>query len=189
MKIAHINTCELTGGAARATFRLHTGLRSMGQDSNLVVCQKQSSNQHTYLVSPDLVSPAINEPSSQVDTLETDSFHYLSSIQKQYINNNRTALSNSPFSFPSSGLDVTQLNLVQVADIIHLHWIAGFQSLMTINSLLHLGKPIVWTLHDMWPFTGGCHSSGTCTQYQLDCYDCPAASTRSVSSSRSHPEG
>jgi glycosyltransferase involved in cell wall biosynthesis len=60
------------------------------------------------------------------------------------------------------------------ADIIHLHWVYfGFLSIESLRKLMQLGKPIVWTLHDMWPFTGGCHYSGECTHYLSHCHSCP----------------
>ena len=169
MRIVHVNTNEVDGGAARATFRLHSGLRAMGQESHLVVSQKQASDSHTYLVNPSSAAPQCR----QIGGLEVGPLNHLAAIQQHYINNNRTDLSNILFSFPYPGLDLTVLPIVRSADIIHLHWIAGFQSLTTLNALLKLGKPVFWTLHDMWPFTGGCHSSGGCTHYQLDCRDCP----------------
>lgn len=71
------------------------------------------------------------------------------------------------------GTDIRTHPLVQEADIIHLHWINfGFQSTDTLNKLLLLGKPIVWTFHDMWAFTGGCHHSGTCNNFQEVCGHC-----------------
>ena len=33
--------------------------------------------------------------------------------------------------------------------------------------------PIVWTLHDMNPFTGGCHYSGDCGKFRESCGACP----------------
>ncbi|MEY3855237.1 MAG: hypothetical protein RIS68_1251 [Bacteroidota bacterium] len=60
------------------------------------------------------------------------------------------------------------------ADIIHLHWINfGFLGISDIRKLLSMGKPIFWTLHDMWAFTGGCHHSGSCTRYEQNCGHCP----------------
>ncbi|MDY7014865.1 MAG: glycosyltransferase family 4 protein, partial [Cyanobacteriota bacterium] len=56
-------------------------------------------------------------------------------------------------------------------DIINLHWICG--GYLQIETLARLGKPIVWTLHDMWPFTGGCHYSQTCDRYTQSCGACP----------------
>jgi glycosyltransferase involved in cell wall biosynthesis len=60
-------------------------------------------------------------------------------------------------------------------DILHLHWTPG---LINSNNLVTLGKlnpglRVVWTLHDMWPFTGGCHYSAGCDRYTSSCHDCP----------------
>jgi glycosyltransferase involved in cell wall biosynthesis len=77
------------------------------------------------------------------------------------------------FSPANSGIDISEHPLVQEADIIHLHWINfGFLSLKSLNKLFALNKPIVWTLHDMWAFTGGCHHSGDCENYQDSCGNC-----------------
>lgn len=77
------------------------------------------------------------------------------------------------FSPANSGIDISEHPLVQEADIIHLHWINfGFLSLKSLEKLFALNKPIVWTLHDMWAFTGGCHHSGDCENYQISCGNC-----------------
>lgn len=77
------------------------------------------------------------------------------------------------FSPANSGIDISEHPLVQEADIIHLHWINfGFLSLKSLEKLFALNKPIVWTLHDMWAFTGGCHHSGDCENFQISCGNC-----------------
>jgi glycosyltransferase involved in cell wall biosynthesis len=77
------------------------------------------------------------------------------------------------FSTALTGIDVLNHPLVQEADIIHLHWINfGFLSIDSLQKLFTLNKPIVWTLHDMWAFTGGCHHSGVCENYQNQCGNC-----------------
>ncbi len=77
------------------------------------------------------------------------------------------------FSPANSGIDISEHPLVKEADIIHLHWINfGFLSLKSLEKLFKLNKPIVWTLHDMWAFTGGCHHSGDCENYQISCGNC-----------------
>lgn len=71
------------------------------------------------------------------------------------------------------GTDLSQHPLIKSADIIHLHWVNfGFLSIQNIRQLTELGKPIFWTLHDMWAFTGGCHHSGDCQRFQEYCGDC-----------------
>jgi glycosyltransferase involved in cell wall biosynthesis len=78
------------------------------------------------------------------------------------------------FSLANVGHDLRRHPLVQQADVLHLHWInQGFLSLKNIQQLGALGKPIVWTLHDMWAFTGGCHYSGDCRRYEQGCGHCP----------------
>jgi len=82
-------------------------------------------------------------------------------------------MSNTIFSFAYPGYDLSISPLAAEADIINIHWVARYQSPWTLNKLLCLGKPVIWTLHDMWPFTGGCHYSGGCEKYREDCTDCP----------------
>ncbi|HOY06076.1 MAG TPA: glycosyltransferase family 4 protein [Saprospiraceae bacterium] len=78
------------------------------------------------------------------------------------------------FSPANFGKNLSRHPWVQEADVLHLHWInQGFLSVEGIRELIDLGKPIVWTLHDMWAFTGGCHYSGDCTHFQQSCGNCP----------------
>ena len=58
-------------------------------------------------------------------------------------------------------------------DLVHLHWTPGVLSLETINQLARSGRGCVWTLHDMWPFTGGCHHAGDCRGFITGCGNCP----------------
>ncbi len=97
----------------------------------------------------------------------------LRNIQRHYIDTNRAPISNTLFSVPYPGHDLTTLDEVVTADVINLHWVAFFQSPVTIRGLLELGKPVVWTLHDMSAFTGGCHYSSGCSRYRDDCFPCP----------------
>lgn len=74
----------------------------------------------------------------------------------------------------NTGTDVTLLPEFQQADIIHLHWInQGMLSLHTLKKIFASGKPIVWTMHDMWPCTGICHHARDCNKFQTQCSYCP----------------
>lgn len=78
------------------------------------------------------------------------------------------------FSPANFGKNILQHPLVQESDVLHLHWInQGFLSLEGIRRLSELGKPVVWTLHDMWAFTGGCHYSRGCNHFEQSCGNCP----------------
>lgn len=77
------------------------------------------------------------------------------------------------FSLANFGTDISGHPAVKAADIIHLHWInQGFLSLKNIRRLAASGKPLLWTLHDMWAFTGGCHYSRGCRHFEQSCGRC-----------------
>ena len=77
------------------------------------------------------------------------------------------------FSHGRTGVNVSNWQAVKDADIIHLHWInKGFVSLNGLEDLLGLGKKIVWTCHDMWPFTGGCYHPRGCDNFTRECGNC-----------------
>jgi glycosyltransferase involved in cell wall biosynthesis len=94
-------------------------------------------------------------------------------VQGHYIDSHRTSVSNTVFTLPYPGYDLSASPLVQAGDVINLHWVAHYQSPVTLRDLLALGKPVVWTLHDQWPFTGGCHYTAGCENYRQSCEDCP----------------
>lgn len=56
-------------------------------------------------------------------------------------------------------------------DVINLHWVC--RGYMRIETLPQLNKPLVWTFHDMWAFTGGCNYSEECDRYRESCGNCP----------------
>lgn len=72
------------------------------------------------------------------------------------------------------GEDITELPEFKEADIIHLHWInQGFISINGLKKIFESGKPVVWTMHDMWPCTGICHYARNCNNYFTGCRNCP----------------
>jgi len=162
MKILQISTGDIDGGAARAAYRLHRGLREIDQDCRMLARHKESQDDTVVWVDAEKRPENPNED-----------FFLSAIIQPYYIDSNRTELSNTLFSLPYPGYDLSELPVVQSADIINLHWVAQYQSLVTLHGLFSLGKPVVWTLHDQWAFTGGCHYSAGCEKYQTDCVECP----------------
>ncbi len=77
------------------------------------------------------------------------------------------------FSHAPIGIDLSKHALIQQADVIHLHWVnKGFLSLYQIQKLISTGKKIVWTSHDVWPFTGGCYHPRGCNHFTYGCGNC-----------------
>ena len=73
-----------------------------------------------------------------------------------------------------AGRHVTQMPAFREADVIHLHWVnQGMLSLKELGRILRSGKPVVWTMHDMWPCTAVCHHARECDRFQNHCHDCP----------------
>ena len=162
MKTIQISTTDTQGGAARAAYRLHKGLIQIGENDIMVTMTKMSSDPNISKVDTVTTNEAISQ--------EIESYNV---IQDQYINKNRTDMSNTIFSLPYYGYNLTNLDVVKAADIINLHWINHFQSLTSLDKLLSMNKPVVWTLHDQWPFTGGCHYTAGCDKYKDNCSYCP----------------
>lgn len=77
------------------------------------------------------------------------------------------------FSHGKTGVNVSAWKSIQQADVIHLHWVnKGFVSLHGLGDLLELNKKVVWTCHDMWPFTGGCYHPRGCDHFESACGHC-----------------
>jgi len=163
MKIVIISTDDGYGGAAIAAFRLHQALVKSGADSSMIVKHKYSSDPAVLAVGADQeFRPAV--PLNE-------------SLTEYCVSKNRPKLANSLmptfFSLDLNGYDLSSHGTIAEADIINIHWCAGFLSAYSIFKLLKLGKPIVWTMHDQFPFTGGCHYTDNCFKYIDDCSDCP----------------
>jgi len=159
MRVVHISASDQRGGAALACLRLHKALRAIGTDSSLIVERKSSGDHDVEVVAP--------FPSE-------DSPRYRSRlVQRKYVDENRTNISNTHFSLLTADMDISTHPLIAKADVIHLHWIASMQTPAGVHRLLKLDKPVVWTLHDQEPFTGGCHYSAGCRGFEGTCSACP----------------
>jgi len=154
VKVLHLSTSDVAGGAARAAFRLHRGLVDSGVHSRMLVQTK-------YGTDP-LVAGSDTRMGGMLATLK----YVVDSMPVLFSRRGRGATF-SPATYP----DRIVRHAAGIApDIIHLHWIAG--GFMRIETLSQLSQPIVWTLHDMWPFTGGCHYSSECSRYTGSCGCC-----------------
>lgn len=160
MKVVHINKSDAGGGAAVAALRIHRALLRSGVDSHFLVQDQRRSEKNEHVV-------------GEGSLYRLRNFANFVRERLTILPSEREAAIRYNFSIANTGRDVAQMPVVQEADIIHLHWInQGFLSLDSLQSLFALGKPIVWTLHDMWPFTGGCHYAGNCLEFNERCGFC-----------------
>ncbi len=156
MKILHLSNSD-GGGAGRAAYRLHQGLRGIGVDSQILVQFKSRDD------------TAVLAPKTPLDKaiLKLKLTEYLDTLPVQFHRQCHRG-DFSPQLLPDRiAPKVAQHN----PDVINLHWIGnGF---LKIETLTKFTQPLVWTLHDMWVFTGGCHYSGDCDRYTDSCGACP----------------
>jgi glycosyltransferase involved in cell wall biosynthesis len=146
-------------GAARAAYRLHQGLLKLGISSQLLVQDKKIDD-------PTVIEPSNNNIYRKIYKART----ILDDIPvKLYRNRQRKpTFFFSPQWVPD--LVTSPINALNL-DIINLHWICG--GFIPLEALCKLNKPIVWTFHDMWAFTGGCYYSEGCDRYTKSCGTCP----------------
>ncbi len=164
MNIVIVSTFDTVGGAPIAAHRLFHGLRSLNHNAVMLVKKKSNSNKE-----PNTFVAVADDPA---DVEEKDIFHVM---ERLAISENRTDFSNTYFSIPYPGMALHHLDIIRNADIINLHWVAGYLSVESVAALLELGKPVVWTLHDENTYTGGCHYTAGCDKYTSasGCEDCP----------------
>lgn len=139
MRIAHVSHRDAVGGAAIAAYSLHEQLRGRGVDSRMVVATKRGSDPHVYQSlsgARHLTWRLKKKVSRALELLQRDRSSHFYSLNL----------------FGSGILDA--VNRLR-PDVVHLHWIGGETA--CIEELGQLGVPIVWTLHDMWPFCGAEH--------------------------------
>lgn len=157
MNVLHITAGTLDGGAARGAYFLHKGLLSQGVNSHLLL------NEHLDSDDCSLSTTAGNKIKYAMSRIRGKLDRFIPKLYKNYKNN--------IFSTGMIGADITKTKEYKNADIIHLHWInSGF---ISIKQLSKFNKPIVWTMRDMWPFTGGCHYALDCEQFESGCGSCP----------------
>lgn len=157
MKVLHLAMYESTG-AGRAAARIHFGLLEQETDSAMLVLERVSD------------SPSVVELDPLTMFLKKAQQKLFGRELGKYLGVNKTFSLNAT---PSLLLQkIKQFN----ADIINLHWV-GWEYLK-IEDLKKLEVPLVWTLQDMWPFTGGCHYSEDCDRYTQSCGACPQLKTK-----------
>lgn len=140
MKILHVNAFDGGGGAARAAMRLHEGLRAKGVESMFASVKTGSG-------SPGVVAPL--GPGRQVAALvKRQVAMRIARLQKTPAN----PIIHSLGLFPSGlGAWINESDV----DIVNLHWVCA--ETLSLGEIARIEKPIVWTMHDMWPFMGAEH--------------------------------
>ena len=163
MKVTLLSTFDQKGGAAIAASRLQQGLQQQGIDASLLVREKSGTNAHVIGPQGNL-SQGWAKTRGVIDALPLQLYRSRDrqgNFFPQWLPNrlNRTLTTLKP-------------------ELINLHWVSG--GFVPIEALARWRKPLIWTLHDMWPMTGGCHYSGGCDRFEHQCGACPHLGSQQV---------
>lgn len=148
MLVDHV-TFSKTGGAGEVASILATTQNGLGVDTRIF-----------SLISGDLKSEPFTRPLITV-----------AAALDEYLVSNHS----SPTILSLYRSRLSQLNpkALRSGSVVHLHWLPGVLAHEQVKKLLAEGRKVVWTLHDMAPFTGVCHHSHGCSGFQGDCSKCP----------------
>lgn len=151
MKVLHINQSDIVGGAGIAGYRLHQGLLHQGIDSKLLVGIVKTDDQCVE---------SVNVP-SRIDKLL---YRLTWRLGLNYVN-------------LLSTFDISQHKFYQDADVLNFHNLHSDYFNYLAISKLTASKPAIFTLHDMWSFTGHCSYSYDCERWKTGCGKCPYPET------------
>lgn len=159
MKILILSNSDSHGGAAKAAFRLFMGLREQGVSVKMLVRDKRTND-------PDVISCLDFERKRLFDRFIWKIKNRIRKLKwKRYPDRESVFLN-----------DLDSISLLHIIrrldfDILHLHFVAN--RFLNLHELTMINRPIIWTLHDSWAFTGICHFSYDCKNYEKSCGSCP----------------
>lgn len=158
MKVLIVSTHDRLGGAAIAAYRLLEALNKNGVEAKMMVLRKGSNN-------PNVI---------QVGNKHMNKARFIAERAAIFLKNSFSNKHLFDISIANTGISIVDYPEFIEADIIHLHWInQGMLSIKEIGEILASGKKVVWTMHDMWPFTGICHHAKECIHFKTVCELCP----------------
>ena len=158
MNILHLNT-QAGGGAGIAAKRIMKALEKKGHHSDMLVLFGDNDPENNIF----------NFWGGKHNALQYLKMAYHPAANRIHLYGRK--YKPEMFSRPQSLIDITRHELYKKADIIHLHWVAHFLDYPTF--FRKNTKPIIWTMHDQNPFTGGCHYSFDCSNFLAECKNCP----------------
>ena len=158
MNVLIVSTHDQQGGAAIAAYRLLKALNKKGVTADMLTIEKKSDNPNVIEVGNRLLNR----------------IRFISERGVIYVQNSFSQKNLFDISIANTGVSVTNHQAFKKADVIHLHWInQGILSVKEIGKIVTSGKKIVWTMHDMWSFTGICHHARKCRLFESGCGMCP----------------
>lgn len=163
LKILTVNVSDNSGGAARAAYRIHQAVMECGVDGQFLVKNKTLSDNSVLTVDSFDRTYPFQKPIRYIQHKIKNKIQQ--ARWRPYADREDVFLSDLRSSSIHGALQKIDF------DILHLHWVN--LRFLDLRELRKLNKPIVWTLHDCWPFTGICHYFYNCERYTQSCGSCP----------------
>ena len=171
MKVTLLNQSDSLGGASVVTYRLMQALRQKGVDVRLLVMSKTGNDENV----------------TQYHSHRKHKCAFLMERLNIFLRNGLSKANLFKVSTASHGVSLVNHPLIVDADVIVLNWVnQGMLSLNEIEKITQLGKPIVWTMHDMWCLTGICHHAFECEGYKKQCGNCQFICEGKIKNDLSH---
>lgn len=158
MKVTLVNHSDTLGGASVVTYRLMEALCRAGVDARMLVVRRATDDSRVALAGNALTRKAA----------------FIAEHLRIVAGNGFSRRNLFKISIASDGLPLHRHPWIKDADVVALNWVnQGMLSLRGIRRIAAMGKPVVWTMHDMWCMTGVCHHAGDCEGFLRDCGNCP----------------
>ena len=158
MKVTLVNHSDTLGGASVVTYRLMEALCRAGVDARMLVVRRATDDCRVALAGNALTRKAA----------------FIAEHLRIVAGNGFSRRNLFKISIASDGLPLHRHPWIKDADVVALNWVnQGMLSLRGIRRIAAMGKPVVWTMHDMWCMTGVCHHAGDCEGFLRDCGNCP----------------
>ena len=163
MKVVVINHSDMQGGAAIVSLRLVHALQDAGVDARMLVIDRQSDDALVGVMGGKW----------------RNKWNFLAERLGVFLRNGLRRDTLFKIDTGSHGINLVSHPWVKDADVVCLNWVnQGTLSLKNVKQLAQAGKPLVWTMHDMWNCTGVCHYSFECERYKERCHSCPLLETK-----------
>ncbi len=162
MKVLHVSIGDGGGGAAMGAYRLHRGLLQAGWQSEMLVLRKVTDD------------PSVHRLSDALKRWQRARRRLAQRRHQRRLSGNPRLAGNGHWSLNQFDYPIASAINSFAADIVQLHWVGD--NFLPIGQLRAIAAPLVWTLRDMWAFSGGCHYAGDCLKYRASCGDCPQLS-------------
>lgn len=169
MKVLLLSTRDISGGAAISAYRLFQRLKKEMQDAQMYVMYKHEDENNIATI-PDAKYNVVQKVRKKIKYWKIKNAK--ENIDK-IANVEKFSFEYSPYYWQNIKQDLS-------FDLLNIHWVNGCIDFKGIHELAN-GKPVIFTLHDMAHFTGGCHYSKACRNFEVKCGHCPI-----IDSAREH---